>query len=42
MTKHTQLPRAGLLAFSLFLVAAPISACNDMLTEQPRDRISTE
>jgi starch-binding outer membrane protein, SusD/RagB family len=42
MTKHMQLPRAKLLALSLFLVAAPISACNDMLTEEPRDRISTE
>jgi hypothetical protein len=33
--------RAGALALSLFLIAVP-TACSDMLTEQPRDRISTE
>jgi starch-binding outer membrane protein, SusD/RagB family len=42
MTHHTHVTRARVLALSLLLVAAPVSACNDMLTEQPRDRISTE
>src|SRR3954462_814119 len=34
--------RARLLALSILLVGAPLTACNDLLTEQPKDRISTE
>jgi hypothetical protein len=41
MTTHIA-PRARLLALSLLLVAAPMTACNDLLTEQPKDRISTD
>src|SRR3954468_10820345 len=33
---------ARLLALSILLVGAPLTACNDLLTEQPKDRISTE
>jgi hypothetical protein len=42
MTHHTLVPRARLLALALFLVAAPTTACNNLLTEQPKDRISTD
>jgi hypothetical protein len=41
MTQHSLIPRARLLALTLVLIAAP-SACNDLLTEQPKDRISTD
>jgi len=40
MTTHIA-PRARLLALTLLLVVAP-TACNDLLTEQPKDRISTD
>jgi hypothetical protein len=42
MNHHTHVTRARVLALSLVLVAAPVSACNNMLTEQPKDRISTD
>jgi starch-binding outer membrane protein, SusD/RagB family len=42
MMNTTMVSRARLLALSLALVAMPLTACNDMLTEEPRDRISTE
>ena len=42
MTHHMHVTRASMLALSLVLVAAPVSACNDMLTEHPKDRISTD
>ena len=41
MTQHTSKPRVRLLALTLVLAGAS-SACSDMLTENPRDRISTE
>ena len=41
MTSYSIVSRAKLLAVTFILVVAP-TACNDMLTEQPRDRISTE
>ncbi|MDB4884049.1 MAG: RagB/SusD protein, partial [Gemmatimonadetes bacterium] len=41
MTHHTLDPRARLLALALFLVAVP-TACTGLLTEQPKDRISTD
>jgi hypothetical protein len=41
MTHNSLVPRAGLLALTLFLVAVP-TACNNLLTEQPKDRISTD
>jgi hypothetical protein len=41
MTRHSLVPRARLLALALVLVgAAP--ACTDLLTERPKDRISTD
>jgi hypothetical protein len=42
MTHNPIVPRAKLLAMSLLLVATPITACTDLLTERPKDRISTE
>jgi len=42
MTDNSIASRARLLAMTLLLVAAPITACNDLLTEEPKDRISTE
>src|SRR5215217_5843720 len=41
MTSHSIVSRARLLATTLILVVAP-TGCNDMLTEEPRDRISTD
>lgn len=41
MTQHSLVPRARLLALTLVLIAAP-TACTDLLTEQPKDRISTD
>jgi hypothetical protein len=41
MTQHALAPRARLLVLTLVLVAVP-SACNSLLTEQPKDRISTD
>jgi starch-binding outer membrane protein, SusD/RagB family len=41
MTSHSIASRTRILAATLILVAAP-TGCNDMLTEEPRDRISTE
>jgi hypothetical protein len=41
MTRHSLVPRAGLLALALVLVGAA-SACTDLLTERPKDRISTD
>jgi starch-binding outer membrane protein, SusD/RagB family len=42
MTHISSTARVARLAAALLLVAAPISACSDVLTERPRDRISTE
>jgi starch-binding outer membrane protein, SusD/RagB family len=42
MTFNSSTARATQLAVALLLVAAPFSACSDVLTEEPRDRISTE
>jgi starch-binding outer membrane protein, SusD/RagB family len=41
MTPYSLVPRARLLALTLLLVATPV-ACTDLLTENPKDRISTE
>ena len=40
MTRYSLAPRTGRLALALLLIAAP--ACTDLLTEQPKDRISTD
>ena len=40
MTRESIAPRLGRLALALALVAAP--ACTDLLTEKPKDRISTD
>jgi starch-binding outer membrane protein, SusD/RagB family len=40
MTRDSIAPRLGRLALALALVAAP--ACTDLLTEKPKDRISTD
>jgi hypothetical protein len=40
MTRDSIAPRVGRLALALALVAAP--ACTDLLTEQPKDRISSD
>jgi hypothetical protein len=40
MTRDSIAPRVGRLALALALVAAP--ACTDLLTEKPKDRISTD
>ena len=42
MTNTSIVSRARMLATALLLVAAPLTACNDLLTENPKDRISTE
>jgi starch-binding outer membrane protein, SusD/RagB family len=42
MTHTSSTARATTLAVALLLVALPFSACSDVLTEEPRDRISTE
>jgi hypothetical protein len=42
MTHNPIGPRARLLAMSILLVAMPVTACTDLLTEKPKDRISTE
>ena len=42
MTHKSSTARATTLAVALLLVAVPFSACSDVLTEEPRDRISTE
>src|SRR3954467_9163693 len=42
MTHKSSTARATQLAVALLLVAAPMSACKDVLTEEPRDRISTD
>jgi hypothetical protein len=41
MTRHTLVPRARWAALTLLLSAAP-AACTDLLTENPKDRISTD
>ena len=40
MTRYSLAPLTGRLALALLLIAAP--ACTDLLTEQPKDRISTD
>ena len=40
MTRDSIAPRVGRLALALALIAAP--ACTDLLTEQPKDRISSD
>src|SRR5690349_20769018 len=40
MTRYSIAPRVGQLALALLLIAAP--ACTDLLTEQPKDRISSD
>ena len=40
MTRYSLAPRVGRWTLALLLVAAP--ACSDLLTEQPKDRISTD
>jgi starch-binding outer membrane protein, SusD/RagB family len=42
MTHNPIASRATLLATTVLLIVAPVTACKDVLTEQPRDRISTD